>query len=99
MTDCTRTTKEQVAEFLPAALNKAIVSYEAYYKSINHENGSTFTDYHKNAKVALAHIELLMKLAKWADVDVAPYQQDWRQFGTEALDECNQYHSENTLET
>lgn len=59
-------TREQIAEFFPSALEKAIQSYRDHMaKPYKPED---FADTHKQAKVALAHIELLIKLAKWADL-------------------------------
>lgn len=91
-TECTLHTKEQIAAFLPEALKKAIGSYEIYYAAIDHEEADNFATYHKNAKVALAHIELLMKLAKWAEIDLAEHQRDIALFRSEALAETNDYY-------
>ena len=76
-------TRTQIAAFLPAAIEKAVESYRAhmergesvYQKTAPDKNGNevekaaaAFVALHKDAKVALAHIELLIKLAKWADL-------------------------------
>lgn len=92
-------TKQQIAVFLPAALKKAIQSYEAYYVAIDHEDNKQFSEYHKNAKVALAHIELLLKLAKWADVKDDTIERAMQHYGSGALDEVNFYHDTDTSET
>lgn len=92
-------TKEQVAVFLPAALATAIQSYKTYYGEMNPKETDKFAEYHKNAKVALAHIELLLKLAKWADVKDQSVERALSDYGSDALSESNDYHNENTLET
>ncbi|MEK7802428.1 MAG: hypothetical protein AAB276_08245 [Pseudomonadota bacterium] len=58
--------RQQIAIFLPAAIEKAINSYRLYVEK--EELDGEFSDRHKAAKIALAHIELLIKLAKWADL-------------------------------
>lgn len=73
MTDKTPT-KNQIAEFLPGALDKAMNSYQSFMERENSEEDEeqklTFKQHHEAAKVALAHIELLMKLAERAGLDV-----------------------------
>ena len=56
-------TRAQIAAFLPSAIEKAVTSYRQHM-----EREEQFVTLHKDAKVALAHIELLIKLAKWADL-------------------------------
>ena len=59
-------TREQIAEFLPEAIALAVGSYREHMsKTIPTED---FESHHKKAKVAISHIELLIKLAKWADL-------------------------------
>ncbi|MFA7277278.1 MAG: hypothetical protein WC043_10815 [Pseudobdellovibrionaceae bacterium] len=58
--------RAQIAAFLPRALAKAVESYRAHMdKSIEDKK---FSEHHKDAKVAIGHIELLIKLAKWAEL-------------------------------
>ncbi len=67
-------TREQIAEFLPEAIRLAVASYRKFMRSeedINDQGVITernFAEHHKQAKVAISHIELLIKLAKWADL-------------------------------
>jgi len=67
-------TREQIAEFLPEAIELAVASYKQYMtaKEVIDKDGNVsepkFVDLHKNAKIAISHIELLIKLAKWADL-------------------------------
>ena len=70
-------TRQQIAEFLPEAIELAIKSYKKFMRDGPKEiienskktiSGNAFTDHHKSAKIAISHIELLIKLAKWADL-------------------------------
>ena len=62
-------TREQIARVLPAMIAKAINSYELFVGTMeNHKESKNFHDAHRAAKVAIAHIELLIKLARWADL-------------------------------
>lgn len=64
-------TREQVAEFLPAALKKALSSYEDFMNSNNaHDTTENFSKHHTACKVALAHVQLLLRLAEWANVQL-----------------------------
>lgn len=67
-------TREQIAEFLPDAIRLAVSSYRQFMRTEEdfNERGEIvkrpFSIHHKEAKVAISHIELLIKLAKWADL-------------------------------
>lgn len=60
--------RQSIAEFLPRALRKAITSYELYMDR-NHGDETVFKTHHDACKVALAHIKLIVDLARWADID------------------------------
>jgi len=64
--------REQIARFLPDAISKAIKSYDEFMQSPakkkNVDDASAFEKHHKACRVAIAHIELLLKLARWADL-------------------------------
>lgn len=60
--------RESIAKFLPNALEKAISSYENYMNKDPKEI-KDFKAHHDACKVALAHIDLLLKLAKLADIE------------------------------
>ena len=60
-------TREQIAAFLPDALARALTSYfEFSQSSANEKACKDFAARHAAAKAALAHIELLIKLARLA---------------------------------
>lgn len=67
-------TREQIAEFLPEAIKLAVASYRHFMMTEEDldENANIikrqFAVHHKEAKIAISHIELLIKLAKWADL-------------------------------
>lgn len=57
-------TREQIAKFLPDAIAKALTSYHQFAeRDMDSHNAKSFSDHHKACKVAIAHIELLIKLA------------------------------------
>ncbi|MCB1782376.1 MAG: hypothetical protein KDI13_00120 [Alphaproteobacteria bacterium] len=61
--------RKRIAEFLPKALETAVASYKTFSDKQSHEGDPVkFKAYHDACKVALAHIELLMKLVKLADL-------------------------------
>lgn len=61
--------KQQIAEFLPRALQTALESYHAFMTATDiPEDAKGFSAHHSAARAAIAHIELLIKLARWADL-------------------------------
>ncbi|MCK5385232.1 MAG: hypothetical protein KAJ29_06600 [Alphaproteobacteria bacterium] len=65
-------TREQIAEFLPDALEIALASYKKFSNMPATEEPSKFKARHDASKVAVSHIQLLMKLAQWADLPEDP---------------------------
>jgi len=66
-------TRQDIAAFLPRAIQTALESYEYFSQAQITDPQSDpcskkFKDHHDACKVAIAHIELLIKLAKWADI-------------------------------
>ena len=64
MTSIENQSRVQIAEFLPDAIAKALTSYRVYMET----NDDAFKVKHTACKTAIAHIELLLKLARWADL-------------------------------
>ena len=63
-------TRQQVAEFLPAAIQKALNSYHAFMDNgVDTTTAKEFSEHHKAGKVAISHVELLIKMAEWAGID------------------------------
>ena len=61
-------TRQQVAVFVPAAIQKAVESYYHFMDLEIEATAKKFAEHHSAGKVAIAHIQLLLKLAQWADV-------------------------------
>ncbi len=70
-------TRKDIAAFLPGAIQSALTSYIAFseeeasapsYEQEKNAKAKLFKDHHDACKVAVAHIKLLIELAKWADL-------------------------------
>lgn len=62
-------TKRQIAGFLPRAIAGALSSYHSFMCGHDvPDDAKGFSAHHSACKVAIAHIELLIKLARWADL-------------------------------
>lgn len=61
-------TRRQIAGFLPSAILKTLNSYDDFTANKEHAKPKDFADHHSACKAALAHLELLLKLAQWAEV-------------------------------
>lgn len=62
-------TRRQVAAWLPGALEKTLESYHAFVGQNVLITSKEFLEHHKAGQVAVAHINLLLKLAQWADIE------------------------------
>lgn len=71
MTSIENASRAQIAVFLPDAIAKAITSYQVYMQSKDSTKIGDFKEMHSTGKAAIAHIELLLKLARWADLPEA----------------------------
>ena len=64
--------RESIAKFLPCAIETAVVSYQNFSQeeatAVENLDAKAFKAHHDACKVAIAHIELLIKLARWADL-------------------------------
>lgn len=60
--------RDQIAEFLPDAIRAAMNSYQTYSESVMATDKEKFKEHHTACKVAISHIDLLLKLARWADL-------------------------------
>ncbi len=61
-------TRARIAAFLPQAIGTALESYQTFTAHTPLDKASEFKAHHDACKVALAHIELLIKLARWAEL-------------------------------
>ncbi len=60
--------RERISEFFPDALRRAIESYKEFMEYENSGPAKDFKEHHTAAKVAISHIELLIKLGEWAQL-------------------------------
>lgn len=65
--------RRDIAAFLPCAIQTALNSYQTFSEAQITDDASNptsqeFKAHHDACKVAIAHIELLIKLARWADL-------------------------------
>ena len=61
-------TRARIAATLPHAIERAIASYHQFYDQPTPSEAKDFSSHHTACKAAIAHIELLLKLARWADL-------------------------------
>jgi hypothetical protein len=61
-------TRRQIAGFLPDAIALALTSYHEFSQREPGGTQKDFAAHHTACKVAISHIELLIKLAKFADL-------------------------------
>lgn len=61
-------TRLHIAQFLPQAIARTLDSYHQFSSEDIPDDAKGFSAHHSACKVAIAHIELLIKLAKWADL-------------------------------
>jgi len=59
--------RERIAKFLPRAMEIALGSYR-HVTIMEKGDAGDLKKQHEACKVAIAHLELLLKLARWADV-------------------------------
>lgn len=79
MAEVTKETQLYLEKFLPSALSKAMQSYENFSKQEkNYLDDDIFLEHHKACKVAISHVELLLKLAKSIEkpTQTNPYLED-----------------------
>ena len=104
MTKIEEQTRQDIAKFLPDALSTALSSYQLFSDSHIPDPGEAkaFKDHHDACKVAIAHIQLLIKLAEWAklpDAKVGDHHNQIRmmmlmQEGKETIQEDRDKHGE-----
>ncbi|MBI2233992.1 MAG: hypothetical protein HYU57_03160 [Micavibrio aeruginosavorus] len=60
--------REQISAFLPEAIRTALNSYQEFSGRAVESAPREFKEHHMACKVAISHIDLLLKLAGWADL-------------------------------
>lgn len=70
MNDCINAQeREAIATFLPAAISRAVNSYRSFSGQIASHEPKEFGEHHKACRAALAHLELLLKLAEHENLE------------------------------
>ncbi|MFA5592579.1 MAG: hypothetical protein WC989_04615 [Micavibrio sp.] len=87
-------TREQVASFLPCAIQKVFESYRSFMvKDANDTDSKKFKEQHSAGKVAVAHMELLFKLAQDAGIELSHMAADEDEIRM-AIEECERHREE-----
>ena len=63
--------RRQTAAYLPRAIARALDSYRDFMRQDMPGDAKEFGNIHQAGKAAIAHVELLLKLARWAQGDPA----------------------------
>ena len=61
--------RREIATFLPAAISRAVNSYRSFSGQNASEKPKEFGEHHKACRAALSHIELLLKLAEYENLE------------------------------
>ena len=92
-------TRKQVMSFLPAAITRALESYHDFFDNHRPENDpKKFAAHHSACKIAIAHVELLLKLGRWAQVDESEPTDELSAMLSHAEDEVRRYYDEGQAE-
>ena len=59
--------KQELNAFLPSRICEVMNSYDAFAASDIPADAKGFAAYHGACKAALAHVEVLLKIAKWSE--------------------------------
>lgn len=97
--------RDRIANFLPKALERAVVSYKMIaldhpvHKETKETDTAKLKKQHEACKVAIAHIELLLKLARMSDIkecdkakNDAATQEELLQMLNQAQGEVSAFH-------
>jgi len=89
-------TRAKIARCLPSAIDYALQSYRQFYDGDHFENAKEFSAHHTACKAAIAHIELLLKLAAWANLpsNNGPYDDALTGLLADARSELENYHED-----
>lgn len=88
-----------VSDCLQKAISKALDSYHCFMEQDAPEDAKGFTAHHNAAKVAIAHVELLLKIAKSSSYESAANNgtEELKGLLKEAQDEVETYKSRQEL--
>lgn len=80
--------RAQIAEFLPEAIRAALNSYQEFSDKEVGDKEKEFKEHHTACKVAISHIDLLLKLARWADLPDGAIESQNHQCVVAAIEEA-----------
>lgn len=86
--------RAKIAAGLPAAIDHAMQSYREFYEKEKPEGAKDFSAHHTACKTAIAHVELLLKLAAWAKLPDADTDNTLTTMLKEAEAEVKRYNAE-----
>lgn len=70
--EAVETLRETVRDALPARIRAALAGYQRFTAEEPPADAKGFAAWHAAAKAALAHVEVLVKLVRWAEGDTPP---------------------------
>lgn len=76
MTEDLETLRQRLAAGLPASIHAALAAYERFAAEEPPADSKGFAAWHGAAKAALTHVEVLIKLARWAEGGGADSRED-----------------------
>ena len=90
--------RQRVAEFLPDAIGNTLESYKDFLeRDEQSEQPKEFSAHHSACKVAIAHLELLLKLAQVVNVE-ENIMDEKKEFTQYVLTEAAKHVRENNME-
>ena len=83
--------KAKIKKIMPFFINETLDRYSDFYNSGNPSDAKEFSAHHSACKSALAHIETLLKIARWSDDDGGqkPLEIDWKSMAEAALNKMD----------
>ena len=86
----------KIAECLPSAIDCALQSYRHFAERSAPDDAKDFSAHHAACKAAIAHIDLLLKLAAWANLPREDGAEDDALVGlmADAQAELESYHED-----
>jgi hypothetical protein len=79
--------KAKIKKIMPFFINETLDRYSDFYNSENPSDAKEFSAHHSACKSALAHIETLLKIARWSDEkhEHKTLEIDWKSMAENAL--------------
>jgi len=83
--------KAKIKKIMPFFINETLDRYSEFYNSENPSEAKDFSAHHSACKSALAHIEALLKIARWSSEESEHTTQniDWKSMAEEALNKMD----------